>query len=343
MVVTNVGTATMTILKAALPAAPFSVPIPLAEGQTLDPNESLKIAIVVRPQTAAPISGTYSITADDGHGARNVALRANDGPWTGPIRTVGGCVDIYADARLDGTTVDLWPCNGSTAQQLSFGAGSTLRVGPPTSPWCLGPAGTTTAVGTRVKLFTCSGSPRQRFAWGATSRLRNPSSGLCIEPKDGSSQMGAFLVLAKCSAATYQKWDASGLVAARGELTSRLGAAHQICLTDRGGATAPGPRVEIGRCRTTVGQIVTHRFRQLRIVGQCVTAGRTGDVRWSPVTLQPCTGRPNQVLVPITGNRLRNPASALCLAVKDGDTAPRTRVRLETCRLSAAQGWRLPG
>ena len=342
MVVSNIGNATMTITKAAVPAAPFVVPTPLAEGQTLEPAESITIPITVAPWSAMPISGAYSITADDGQGPVNVALTANQDPWTGPIRSAFGCIDLYANLHTSGAVVDLWSCNGSPAQQLTFGASSTLRVGPANSTWCLGAAGT--SPGTRVKLYPCDGSAGQAFRWGSANRLVNPRSGLCIQPLHRSSLAGTVLVLAACTSAEAQIWDASELVASRGELSSGLAAAHQICLTDVGAVNQPGTPLEIDPCTTTPSQIVTHRSSQLRIVNQCLTAAsRKRGLASTGVSLMPCSGAATQVFAPLAGSRLQNPRTGLCLAVKSGSSAPGTRVWFASCARRAAVRWRLPG
>lgn len=342
MVVSNVGTATMTITKAAVPAAPFVVQTPLPEGQSLEPGDSYTVPITVAPRSAEPIYGTYSITADDGHGAVNVTLTANDDPWTGPIQSVQGCIDLYGNIRNDGATVDLWNCNGSAAQDLTFGANSSVRVGPADSPWCLGADGSVTKPGTPVKLFSCNGSARQQFKWGSANRIVNPSSGLCLQPQDGSPLIGTHLVLAPCTSADYQKWDASKLVASRGEMSSGLAAAHQVCVTDVGAVTQPGTPLKLYPCTTTPSQIVTHRTSQLRIVNQCFTAGTTQQLASSTVRLMPCSGSATQIFTPITNGRLKNPKSGLCLAVRSGNTKPGSRIWLATCATTAAQRWRLP-
>jgi hypothetical protein len=239
--------------------------------------------------------------------------------------------------------VDLWSCNETDAQRFGFGAGSTLRVGPPGSVWCLGAQGGRTAPGTRVKLYGCDGSAGQRFRWGAQNRLLNPVSGLCVQPLKGSSLRGTPLVLARCTSADLQKWDASALVAARGEMTSALGAAHQICLTDPGALSAPGSRLEIDPCALTPAQIVTHRLNQLRIVNQCITAGTNRRVRSATVSLQPCAAAATQKFVPLRGGRLQNPRTALCLTVRAGRSAPHTAVLLASCDQGPRQQWRLPG
>jgi hypothetical protein len=49
------------------------------------------------------------------------------------------------------------------------------------------------------------------------------------------------------------------------------------------------------------------------------------------------------VFTSISGGRLQNPSTKLCLAVHDGNTTPGTTVLLATCSAAAAQRWRLPG
>jgi hypothetical protein len=290
-----------------------------------------------------PVNGTYSVTSDDGQGPVLVALTANNLPWTGPVRSSSGCIDLYGNIYQAGATVDLWGCNGSAAQNLTMGPGSTLRVGSASSAWCLGAAGGRTAPGTRVKLQSCDGSAGQRFRWGLSTRLVNPVSKLCVEPLNGSSLQGTVLVLASCSSADYQKWDLSELVATRGELSSGLGAVHQLCLTDVGAVSQPGTPVEIDPCTTTPSQIVTHWGSQLRVVNQCLTAGAARPVSSASVRLMPCNGARTQAFTSLTGGRLQNPQTKLCLAVRGARSAPGTPITLVTCALTAAQRWRLPG
>jgi hypothetical protein len=342
LVVSNIGSATMTINKAAVPAAPFVVPVPLPEGQTLDPGDSYTVPITVAPRSARPISGAYSITADDGRGPVDVGLTANDEPWTGPIRSSQGCIDLYADLHNDGATVDLWNCNDTAAQRLTFGANASIRVGPADSTWCLGAAGSAQRPGTLVKLFGCDGSGGQRFRWGSTNRIVNPVANLCLQPRDGSPFAGTPLELARCTSEDYQKWDASELVASRGELSSGLAATHQACLTDVGAVSQPGTPLTLYPCTTTPSQIVTRRTGQLRIVNQCLTAGTTKPRTSSTVRLMPCRGAATQVFRAVSNSRLKNPKSGLCLAVRSGTTKPGSRIWLASCAVTAAQRWRLP-
>jgi hypothetical protein len=151
-------------------------------------------------------------------------------------------------------------------------------------------------------------------------------------------------VLAACSSAEAQKWDASELLASRGELSSGLAAAHQICLTDVGALTQPGTPLVIDPCTTTPSQLVTHRSNQLRIVNQCLTAGsRKQGLASTGVSLQPCAGAATQTFRSLIGSRLQNPRTGLCLAAKSASGDPGTRVWLAGCVRRATQRWRLPG
>jgi hypothetical protein len=343
MIVRNTGTAPMTIEKAAPPAAPFVVATPVNEGQQLAPGDSLTVPITVRPRTAMPLRDRYSVTADDGQGARNVPLTANLDPWVGPVRSRYGCIDVWSDARVRGAETDLFTCNGSPAQQIAFGSSGTLRVGAATSSWCLGAKGGRTAAGTPIQLFVCDGSSGQAFRWTAASRLVNPASGRCIAPRAGAPDLGTPLVLATCDTTAAQRWDASALVATRGETSSLLGAASQICLADPGASRTSGTQLVIQRCRTTVGQIITHTGTRLRIVGQCLAAGASKPVAHTSASITSCTGAASQAFTVRSDGRVQNTATDLCLTVRYGHTTPGTPVWLTGCATSAAQRWRLPG
>jgi hypothetical protein len=190
-----------------------------------------------------------------------------------------------------------------------------------------------------VQIYTCNGTGAQQFMWGPASRLYNLQSQLCVAPRAGATARGTPLVLAPCTGSTVQKWDASYLVATRGELSSVLGAAHQICLT----APSAGAGVVVDPCTTSAGQVVLHRIDQLRVLGQCLTAVASGPVAWASVRLQPCNGGGSQTFTAQPDGSLRNPLTALCLTVQYAHTAPGTPVWLNACRSTTQQRWRLPG
>jgi hypothetical protein len=81
----------------------------------------------------------------------------------------------------------------------------------------------------------------------------------------------------------------------------------------------------------------------LRIVGQCIAAGASKPVSSTSATLMPCSGGPAQAFSVLTGGRVRNTATGLCLTVRNGRTAAGTTVLLTRCGTGLAQRWRLPG
>ncbi|MDQ1743815.1 MAG: glucosylceramidase [Pseudonocardiales bacterium] len=120
---------------------------------------------------------------------------------TGAITGFGGkCVDVAGANPANGTQVQLWTCNGSSAQQWTVGTGATQALGK-----CLDVAGAGTANGTRVQLFDCNGSGAQQ--WTATGgQLVNPNSGKCLDATRVSSADGTPLQIWTCGGGANQQW-----------------------------------------------------------------------------------------------------------------------------------------
>ncbi|GAA4203180.1 hypothetical protein GCM10022252_60400 [Streptosporangium oxazolinicum] len=122
---------------------------------------------------------------------------------TGPIRGVGGkCVDAAAASSANGTAVQLWDCNGSTAQSWTAGTDGTVRV----LGKCMDATGSGTANGTRIQLWDCNGSAAQQWQATSASQLRNPLSGRCLDAPGGAVTNGNRLQLWDCNANAWQRW-----------------------------------------------------------------------------------------------------------------------------------------
>ncbi len=65
---------------------------------------------------------------------------------------------------------------------------------------CMDVAGGGTAAGTRVQLWTCNGTGAQTWAPQADGTLRNPQSGRCLEAQGGATADGTQLIIANCNA-----------------------------------------------------------------------------------------------------------------------------------------------
>ncbi|MEV6304347.1 ricin-type beta-trefoil lectin domain protein [Actinoplanes sp. NPDC051861] len=141
--------------------------------------------------------GTYIWKdAPAGGGGGGSALRSN---------ASGRCIDVPAANPVDGARLQIYDCNGTTAQQWTPGADGTLRsLGK-----CMDAAAAGTANGTAVQLYTCNGTAAQRFTLTASGDLVNTAANRCVDVLDRGTANGALLQLWDCTGGTNQKWTAA--------------------------------------------------------------------------------------------------------------------------------------
>ena len=204
---TNAGNLLLTVTKAAPPTAPFLVPTPMAEGQQIEPGESITQDVTFSPTKVGAFSGSYTITANDGRGARTVDFTGSGLATArqGPITHIAGrCVDVRAGGTADGTPVQLLTCNGSTAQQWRLEKDTTVRA----LGKCLDTVGGGTTKGTKVILMTCNGSPTQGWTprTGGSKALVSTTSQLCLEVPGNKNVDQAQLWVWSCSWADAQRF-----------------------------------------------------------------------------------------------------------------------------------------
>jgi predicted aconitase with swiveling domain len=72
--VTNRGTVPLTITRAIAPLEPFTAPVAIPEGISLDPGSSVHVRIVFAPAAKGSAHGSYVIRGSDGRGPIAVAL-----------------------------------------------------------------------------------------------------------------------------------------------------------------------------------------------------------------------------------------------------------------------------
>ncbi|MEU4253595.1 ricin-type beta-trefoil lectin domain protein [Amycolatopsis sp. NPDC026612] len=120
----------------------------------------------------------------------------------GTITGYGGkCVDVAGAASANGTTVDLYTCNATAAQQWTPASGSLRALGK-----CLDVAAAGTANGTKVQLYDCNGTGAQQWTHTASNQLVNPASGKCLDATGPSSADGTPLQIWTCTGAANQSW-----------------------------------------------------------------------------------------------------------------------------------------
>ncbi|WP_405009866.1 ricin-type beta-trefoil lectin domain protein [Kitasatospora sp. NBC_01539] len=123
-------------------------------------------------------------------------------PGTTVIRGYGGkCVDVAGANSANGTKVDLYTCNGTTAQQWTH-TGSTFRA----LGKCLDVAAAGTADGTKVQVYDCNGTNAQAWTTGANGSLVNTGSGKCLDVTGWSTTDGNQLQIWSCTGTANQSW-----------------------------------------------------------------------------------------------------------------------------------------
>ncbi|MEU2244618.1 ricin-type beta-trefoil lectin domain protein [Streptomyces sp. NPDC018338] len=123
---------------------------------------------------------------------------------TGPLTGLAGkCLDIAGAATADGTPVQLYTCNGTTAQRWTLAADGTVRA----LGKCLDVTGGATADGTKVQLHTCNGTGAQRWSYNATTHdVVNTAADKCLDVTGNTSTDGTRTQIWSCTGAANQKW-----------------------------------------------------------------------------------------------------------------------------------------
>jgi hypothetical protein len=204
---TNAGNLVVTLTKAAPPTAPFLVPNPVAEGQPIEPGDVIHQSVTFSPTVAGTFSGTYTITANDGKGARTVTFTGKGVTTakTGPITGLGGkCLDIKSALQTEGTPVQLYTCNGSRAQSWTVPGDGTIRG----LSRCLDVAGSSIIKGAKVQIGLCDGRASQSwtFRGGSAQALVNTASGLCLDIPGAKAVDRVQLQIYNCNYSAAQRW-----------------------------------------------------------------------------------------------------------------------------------------
>jgi Ricin-type beta-trefoil lectin domain/Fungal chitosanase of glycosyl hydrolase group 75 len=120
----------------------------------------------------------------------------------GRITGYGGkCVDIAGAASTNGSAVQLYTCNGTTAQNWTVGSDSTLKA----LGKCMDVTSAGTANGAKVQLYDCNGSAAQKWTRSGNT-LVNAGSGKCLDATGPSSADGTRLQIWTCTGAANQNW-----------------------------------------------------------------------------------------------------------------------------------------
>ncbi|WP_030199864.1 ricin-type beta-trefoil lectin domain protein [Streptomyces sp. NRRL S-87] len=123
----------------------------------------------------------------------------------GPVvsdMAAGRCLDLSGGVSENGRPVQIWDCNGSTAQQWTAGSDGSLRI----AGRCLDAIGAGTANGTQVALWDCNGGGNQKWIVRGDGSIYNPASTRCLDAPNGTTSNGTRPQLYDCNATRPQRW-----------------------------------------------------------------------------------------------------------------------------------------
>lgn len=112
--ISNTGNLAMAISGFSAPTVPFGTPVPVTKGITLNPGDTAVLPVTFTPQSLGAVSGTYRLTASDGHNPAQKLTIAVTGTGTAPasgvvIPSPGGGWTVNGSAHLIATTMRLTP------------------------------------------------------------------------------------------------------------------------------------------------------------------------------------------------------------------------------------------
>jgi hypothetical protein len=152
----------------------------------------------VTPGTTAAITVT---TAAGTSGTTGVTIGATAPPAGAVTGYQGLCLDDRGALTADYNPIQVYTCNGTSAQQWTVASNGSLQV----LGKCLDVNGGDTANGTVVDLFDCNGTGAQIWVPQRSGALVNPQSGKCLAD-NGSGGSGTQAIIYDCNGEASQQW-----------------------------------------------------------------------------------------------------------------------------------------
>lgn len=114
----------------------------------------------------------------------------------------GFCLDDYANFSTTNNKVDLYSCNGSSAQKWQVTSAGKITI----NGKCLDIYQAAKANGSKVDINPCNSSASQTWQVLNTGTIYNPYSGKCLDDPGWSKTNGTQLDIWTCNGGTNQIW-----------------------------------------------------------------------------------------------------------------------------------------
>ncbi|MEU3840683.1 ricin-type beta-trefoil lectin domain protein [Streptomyces sp. NPDC028635] len=119
------------------------------------------------------------------------------------VGLAGKCLDVAGGSTANGTAVQLYDCNGTTAQQWTVRSDGTVQA----LGKCLDVTSAATTDGAMVQLYDCNGTGAQQWTYNTTTGdVVNVPANKCLDVTDNASANGTRLQIWSCTGAANQKW-----------------------------------------------------------------------------------------------------------------------------------------
>jgi serine/threonine protein kinase len=129
---------------------------------------------------------------------------AASGPTTGfafVIKGFGGkCLDVQGPSTADGTSVQMWDCNGATEMRWQVVGSEIHGYGGK----CLDVRGPSTENGTPVQMWDCNGAAEMK--WEVIGAEIRGFGGKCLDVRGPSTADGTAVQMWDCNGATEERW-----------------------------------------------------------------------------------------------------------------------------------------
>ena len=124
-------------------------------------------------------------------------------PRVGPVVGLAGkCLDVAGAQSADGTAVQLYRCNATSAQRWTVTTTGTLTA----LGKCLDVRGGVTTGPAPVQLYSCNGTGAQQWVARPDGSLRNPASRRCLDVPSARTADGTGLQTYACNGTAAQRW-----------------------------------------------------------------------------------------------------------------------------------------
>jgi len=137
-----------------------------------------------------------------------VSTSASPSPSTGVITLVNSqsrtCLDTAGRIFANGTTEDIYTCNGTPAQVWTLTTSGQLTQDG--GAYCLDDNNSDNTPGARVQLWSCNGGANQQWVLQPNGSITGVSSGLCIDVTGEGTGDGTALVLWPCNGHPSEIW-----------------------------------------------------------------------------------------------------------------------------------------